>query len=284
MTGNNGKIFDVPVTISTDCEPDQSYQVALTNAARINLDGSKEVINTRNGYIFVEDIKEDGLYAQFAYEKLQSRVQFNNLSADKAISFKWDFGDGASSIEKNPMHVYEASGYYDVTLTVRGKSGSDVAKMTVLINDESTWGVDGVFFLDTEVKGVRYFTTAQDLFAFMAAKPIVGNLRVNVKAGETFSLDNLDALETIQASLASNDYTLTIAANGEGTAPTLNFGASGSNIDADVVNLFMALGQNLVCDDVNLTLWGISFNPSKIAAIEEGHALPHRGRGLLTIE
>ena len=278
LTGNNGKIFDIPVTISTDCEPDQSYQVALTNAARINLDGSKEVINTRNGYIFVEDMKEDGLYAQFAYEKLQNRVQFNNLSADKAISYKWEFGDGTTSTEKNPLHIYETSGYYDVTLTVRGQSGSDVAQMTVLINNESTWVVDGVFFLDTEVKGVRYFTTAQDLFAFMSAKPIVGNLKVNVKAGETFSLDlsdeNIAALTTVNNNLTYGGYKLTILSSSPDEAtPTLGFGTAGSAIDTDVVQLFIALGQHLVCDDVQLKLWGIGFNPSKLPAIEAGQSL-----------
>ena len=277
LTGGNGKIFDVPVMIATDCEPDKSYQVGLTNAARINQDGSKEVVNTRNGYIFVEDMKEDGLYAQFSYEKLQSRVQFTNLSADKAISYLWDFGDGTMSTDKNPMHVYAASGYYDVTLTVRGQVGSDVAQMTVLINDESTWVVDGTFFLDTELKGVRYFTTTPDLFTFLAANPIVGNLKFNVKAGETFSLDltdeNISALTTIQQELADGNYTMTIAINGEGAAPNLNFGTAGSDINADVVSLFMALGKNLVCDDVSLKLWGIGFNPSKIAAIEEGQTV-----------
>lgn len=278
LTGQNGKIFDVPVTISTDCEPDQTYLVVVSNAARINQDGSKEVINSRNGSIFVEDMKEDGLYAQFLYEKLQSRVLFNNLSSDKAVRYLWDFGDGTTSTEKNPMHIYEASGYYDVTLTARGQSGSDVAQMTVLINDESTWVVDGVFFLDTEVKGVRYFTTAQDLFTFLATKPITGNLKINVKAGETFTLDLTDdyiaALTTIQQELSAGNFTLTMV-NGSPTetAPTLCFGTAGSDINAEVVQLFAALGQQMVCNDVNLQLWGIGFNPSKIPAVEIGQTV-----------
>ncbi len=279
LTGQNGKVFDIPVTISTDCEPDQSYQVVVSNAARINQDGSKEVINTRNGYIFVEDMKEDGLYAQFAYEKLHGRVQFNNLSSDKAISYHWDFGDGTTSTEKNPLHTYAAAGYYDVTLTVRGQTGSDSAQMTVLINDESTWVVDGVFFLDTEVKGVRYFTSADDLFAFMAAKPITGNLKVNVKGGETFALDltseNIDALSAIQQQLSAGGYTLTIGSTDTSSSATatLSFGTSGSAIDTDIVQLFIALGRNMVCDDVQIQLWGIGFNPSKIPAIEAGQTV-----------
>ena len=273
LTGQNGKIFDVPLTIGADCEPDQSYQVVLTNAARINLDGSKEVLNTRNGYIFVEDIKEDGLYAQFAYEKLQGRVQFNNMSADKAIGYKWDFGDGSSSTEKNPMHIYAASGYYDVTLTVRGQTGSDVAQMTVLINDENTWVVDGTFFLDTEVKGVRYFTSVQELFTFMAANPVSGNLKVLVKSDTTFDCaltdENLACLTALQTMLAEGGYTLTILKNGDGGTPTLNFGNKGADISDSCVDLLIALGRNMVCNDVNLQLWGIEFNPSMIEQLKE---------------
>ena len=282
LTGQNGKIFEVPVAIGTDIEANSSYQLALSNAARINLDNSKEMINTRDGYIFVEEMKEDGLYAQYAYEKLQGRVKFNNLSSDKALSYSWDFGDGTTSTEENPLHTYSQSGYYDVVLTVHGQSGTDAAGMTVLINDESTWKVDGTFFLDTEERGVRYFTTAQDLFAFMDARPISGNLKLIVKNGETFSLalteDDISTLTSIQQKLADGGYTLTIEAgtpDGEPTtsATALSFGTAGSAINTEVVSLFTALGRQMVCDDVQILLWGIGFNPSKLPAIEEGQAV-----------
>lgn len=269
LTGQNGKIFDVPVTIGTDLEPDRSYQVVLTNAARLNQDGSKDVFNTRNGYIFVEDMKEDGLYAQFTYEKLQGRVQFNNLSSAAAVSYKWDFGDGTVSTKKNPMHIYAEPGYYDVTLTVRGQTGSDVANMTVLINDRNTWVVDGVFFLDTSVKGVRYFTSVQDLLSYMSANPIVGNLKVSVKPGTTFDCalteSVLEQLATIQQHLSEGGYTLSIAKNGNGNSPVINFGTTGADIDPSTVQLFVSLGENMTCENVDLQLWGINFDPSKLA-------------------
>lgn len=273
ITGQNGKIFDIPVTISTDCETGKSYQVGVSNAALINLDYSKEVINARNGYIFVESEKEDGLYALFSYEKLQNRVQFNNLSSDKVYSYHWDFGDGESSTEMNPMHIYAEPGYYDVTLTVRGQTDTDVAQMTVLINDQNTWVVDGVLFLDTEVKGVRYFTSPQDLFTFMAANPINGNLTISVKPGTTFDYaltnENQDKLATIQQQLVDGNYTLIIAKNGEGDIPVINFGQRNAVIQDNVVNLFVSLGLNMVCDDVTLQLWGIKFNPSKLEELKE---------------
>ena len=42
-------------------------------------------------------------------------IDFNNTS-ESATSFSWDFGDGNSSTEKSPSHVYESAGKFDVVL------------------------------------------------------------------------------------------------------------------------------------------------------------------------
>lgn len=43
-----------------------------------------------------------------------------------ATSWNWDFGDGRTSAERNPSHVYTAPGTYTVALTARGPGGTDV--------------------------------------------------------------------------------------------------------------------------------------------------------------
>ncbi len=50
-------------------------------------------------------------------------VQFTNTSTGNPIGFAWDFGDGQTSTEVNPMHVYSASGTYTVGLTAINASG-----------------------------------------------------------------------------------------------------------------------------------------------------------------
>ena len=51
-------------------------------------------------------------------------VSFQDLSAvPGASAWHWDFGDGASSDERNPVHQYPFAGSYDVRLTVTGPSG-----------------------------------------------------------------------------------------------------------------------------------------------------------------
>ncbi len=51
-------------------------------------------------------------------------VQFTDLSK-YATEWKWDFGDGTSSTEQNPLHTYSAAGNYTVTLTVSNEAGTD---------------------------------------------------------------------------------------------------------------------------------------------------------------
>ncbi len=51
-------------------------------------------------------------------------VQFTDLSQD-ATSISWDFGDGATSTEQNPMHTYSAAGTYTVTLSASNKNSTE---------------------------------------------------------------------------------------------------------------------------------------------------------------
>lgn len=47
-------------------------------------------------------------------------VQFTNLSGGDIASYLWQFGDGGTSTEKNPSHIYEKAGTYSIMLTVIG--------------------------------------------------------------------------------------------------------------------------------------------------------------------
>lgn len=48
-----------------------------------------------------------------------SHIQFNNTSS-KSGAVLWDFGDGTTSTEPNPVHKYAKAGVYRVSLTVDG--------------------------------------------------------------------------------------------------------------------------------------------------------------------
>ncbi|MEL7422588.1 MAG: PKD domain-containing protein [Bacteroidota bacterium] len=49
-------------------------------------------------------------------------------------SFSWDFGDGNSSTDTNPIHTYEIGGSYEVSLTVTNDCGSTIITETVVVS------------------------------------------------------------------------------------------------------------------------------------------------------
>ena len=64
-------------------------------------------------------------------------VTFENLSTG-GVSWKWDFGDGAISSERNPSHTYRSNGHYDVSLITFNREGcSDTMRKTAYIHIEA---------------------------------------------------------------------------------------------------------------------------------------------------
>jgi PKD repeat protein len=58
------------------------------------------------------------------------------------VSYLWNFGDGHTSEEMNPTHIYETPGEHDVWLYVtdnEGGQGTDNAEITVLAYDLGVW-------------------------------------------------------------------------------------------------------------------------------------------------
>ncbi len=68
--------------------------------------------------------------ASFTYSAFPFLVQFQNTSTD-GNDFSWDFGDGNTSTEENPLHQYAAPGLYNVTLLVTNSCGSHSVSQSV---------------------------------------------------------------------------------------------------------------------------------------------------------
>ncbi|TQV87584.1 glycosyl hydrolase family 18 protein [Aliikangiella coralliicola] len=74
--------------------------------------------------------------------KVNENVSFSSAgSADPdgmIVSYHWDFGDGNSSSEANPVHAYARAGSYSVSLTATDDKGAtSSATATVSISDDS---------------------------------------------------------------------------------------------------------------------------------------------------
>ncbi|MCG8573534.1 MAG: PKD domain-containing protein [Flavobacteriales bacterium] len=61
-------------------------------------------------------------------------TQFTNISevSGEIALINWDFGDGESSTNENPWHIYESSGVYSVTLSVTTADG-DFSSVTKVV-------------------------------------------------------------------------------------------------------------------------------------------------------
>ena len=51
-------------------------------------------------------------------------VRFSGPSGESVSNYNWSFGDGNSSSDANPAHIYTVPGHYTVSLTVGGATGS----------------------------------------------------------------------------------------------------------------------------------------------------------------
>jgi hypothetical protein len=102
-----------------------------------------------------------------------NRIIFTNTS-NGAISVLWDFGDGTTSTEMNPTHVYSSKGRKQVTLTAEGLLGND----NTYNGNVEIWDIKGVpwFFPN----GVRPFKN-DGVFVGPFSTPIDWNLNENVR-------------------------------------------------------------------------------------------------------
>lgn len=81
--------------------------------------------------------------AYFSYDAVETTVTFTNVSKN-ADSYVWNFGDGETSTEANPVHTYAAAGSYTVELTAKNAGGESKATETIVL-EKKVIKVDGDF-------------------------------------------------------------------------------------------------------------------------------------------
>ena len=100
------------------------YSVTLTAS---NANGSDAL--TKTSYIYVSNTLAAPV-TSFSLSptsgSMPLTVSFTDQSTELPVAWRWTFGDGNTSTEKNPVHTYNKSGRYTVTLTASNSNGSDV--------------------------------------------------------------------------------------------------------------------------------------------------------------
>lgn len=106
---------------STEISPVVSYQQAgVFDVVLIAFNGSGSDTTVIEDAIEVGDVPT----ALFDLTVSNLQVNFNNLSLYATGGFVWDFGDGSTSTDINPIHTYDLQGIYQVTLTASNACGS----------------------------------------------------------------------------------------------------------------------------------------------------------------
>ena len=123
-------------TTSTEQNPTHTY--ASPGKYKVTLTVTDAAGRTASWWCLI-DITEIGhhLTADFNYTIVGKTVVFIDLSEGNIISWHWDFGDGNTSIQQNPVHKYAKAGTYTVTLAITGPNNTRAATTkTVVITGE----------------------------------------------------------------------------------------------------------------------------------------------------
>jgi PKD repeat protein len=93
-------------------------------------------------------------------------VRFQGFSTGPIVKYFWDFGDGNTSSEKNPTHVYYQEGSYTVELNVVGSQGGQgiVTKNNYISVSEDE---KPSFFYVNPMFGKKYDSGSPTLFEFV---------------------------------------------------------------------------------------------------------------------
>jgi len=74
-------------------------------------------------------------FADFAFENegTPRTYQFEDSSTSDVEEWLWDFGDGNTSSEQNPLHEYDQFGSYEICLTVSNQAGSNTTCQNICV-------------------------------------------------------------------------------------------------------------------------------------------------------
>ena len=225
-----------------------SYTVSLTATGPNGVDTL-----TRTNYVTVSPSPPLALFsANTTTGKKDLRVEFTNESI-RYSSSSWNFGDGNTSSDTNPIHTYTTSGTFDVSLSVTGDAGTDTftSPGLVIVEDVQTPAFvfdpkylevssGSSFSLDVKVLGVTGLAAAQVTINYDSSLMTYDS----VSSGDFLQGDTDPLLVTtsnpginrliiytssLSSDLPSND--------GDGVIATVNFTLNGSVDNYTAINL-----------------------------------------------
>lgn len=261
---HDGVVVRIPVS-AQEALKDSVYTVKFSDIAGTTTADAAINFTSRSGRLVVSTPEEGDLQAKFSVETYMNRAQFTNLSSENAKTFEWNFGDGTTSTERNPMHSYAAAGTYTVRLTARGIVKTVTAEQQIIINPANTWSASGDYRLDPTVNSARAFKSMHEMLSLLSQCTPDGTINVKTGGKEAFdanlqSADSLALLSTLTEKLGKAGVVM--AFKNEAQNPvTLRFNVAANSIDLQKATDFF---RHISLDNVVVTLNGAAINIGEI--------------------
>jgi|GEM_PF-3140027 len=279
LEGSSGILLTIPVTLPTDWEAGSNHSVIFSDATLGTPQGQVSC-PVLNGSIGVTALVSN-LYASFYTDIFLNRVLFTNLSSENAVTFNWNFGDGQSSTEKNPMHVFAGGGSYEVTLSASDGVDTETLKMDIDISNETKWALEGYYTLSKKKNNVKNFTSGLDLFKTLSRCAIQGDIYIQVESGETFDIPLDSALHVLFLQLTTKlvkkgGPVVTFLSDGLSSIPLLDF--SGPLNQAYIATV-LEVATHFRFNEVEMAFSGLKLNATELHELNDivscsGHATP----------
>lgn len=266
---HDGVVVRIPVS-AQDALKDGIYTVRFSDITGTTLEDAAINFTSRSGRLVVSTPEEGDLQAKFSVETYMNRAQLTNLSSENAKTFEWNFGDGSTSTERNPMHIYAEAGTYTVRLTARGIVKTVTAEQQIIINPANTWSASGDYRLDPTVNSARAFKSMHEMFELLSQCKPEGTINVKTGGKEVFSVnlqtaDSLALLSTLTEKLGTTGVVM--AFKNEAEKPvTLQFNAAANSADLQKVTDFF---RHISLENVVVTLNGAAINIGEIGRYSE---------------
>lgn len=266
---HDGVVVRIPVS-AQEALKDSIYTVKFSDITGTTLEDAAINFTSRSGRLVVSTPEEGDLQAKFSVETYMNRAQLTNLSSENAKTFEWNFGDGSTSTERNPMHIYAEAGTYTVRLTARGIVKTVTAEQQIIINPANTWSASGDYRLDPTVNSARAFKSMHEMFELLSQCKPEGTINVKTGGKEAFSVnlqtaDSLALLSTLTEKLSTTGVVM--AFKNEAQNPvTLQFNAAANSADMQKVTDFF---RHISLENVVVTLNGAAIDIGEIDRYSE---------------
>lgn len=163
LISSNGLIYvtkgNMVYALTLAGEPVWSYSIPGQYGGAFSLSGPSLtddgtlIVTTNQGIYAFNDIAADFSYAHV--NGTERTIQFTDLSTKGNNSYFWSFGDGFTSMEQNPEHIYAEAGKYRVELVVE-HDGINLARNTTIVVE--SWDITppspvNVYINDVKTRG-----------------------------------------------------------------------------------------------------------------------------------